>query len=201
MILSGKSVPGEGSGIGWKGFKKLFIDRLRGERVVVLAANRRGFMRWFGGIVDINIALIRYFLRMNEKDVLGARPASGNVQKMESVPHWAKSRFCAKSGFYFSVQKCLFLVISEATFQAGNYSYFSSMFIVLIFTGDWIVRYQNDIKYCTGNIKWSKNTLHLFRSAYIVIILLFHIAHAHAPIRDSNRYTKIHLLHTQHFTV
>ena len=108
IFLSGISVPGEGSGIGWKGFKKLFIDRLRGERVVVLAANRRGFMRWFGGIVDINIALIRYFLRMNEKDVLGARPASGNVQKMESVPHWAKSRFCAKSGIYFNWIKCLF---------------------------------------------------------------------------------------------
>ena len=29
----------------------------------------------------------RYFLRMNKKDVLGARPAAGNVQKMESMPH------------------------------------------------------------------------------------------------------------------
>jgi hypothetical protein len=73
---------------------------------------------------------------MNKKDVLGASVAAGIVPKMKSVPPREKSRFCAKGGFYFSVQKCLFLVISEATFQAGNYSYFSSMFIVLIFTGD-----------------------------------------------------------------
>lgn len=45
---------------------------------------------------------------MNKKDVLGSRPASWNVQKMESVPHWAKSRFCAKSGIYFNWIKCLF---------------------------------------------------------------------------------------------
>ena len=25
---------------------------------------------------------------MNKKDVLGARPAAWNVQKMESIPHW-----------------------------------------------------------------------------------------------------------------
>ena len=72
---------------------------------------------------------------MNKKDVLGASVAAGIIQKMKSVPHMGKSRFCAKGGIYFNVQKYLFLVISEATFQAGNYSYFSSMFIVLIFAG------------------------------------------------------------------
>ena len=31
MILSGESVPGVGELVGWKGVKKLFIDRLGGD--------------------------------------------------------------------------------------------------------------------------------------------------------------------------
>ena len=31
MFLSGKSVPGVGELVGWKGVKKLFIDRLGGD--------------------------------------------------------------------------------------------------------------------------------------------------------------------------
>lgn len=34
-----------------------------------------------------NIAIKRYFLIMNKKDVLGASAAAGNVQKMKSAPH------------------------------------------------------------------------------------------------------------------
>nr|DAZ79167.1 MAG TPA: hypothetical protein [Caudoviricetes sp.] len=34
------------------------------------------------------------------------------------------------------MNKAPVFVVSEATFQAGNYSYFPSMFIVLIFAGN-----------------------------------------------------------------
>lgn len=44
---------------------------------------------------------------MNKKDVLGSRPAAWNASKMKSIPI-GKSRFCAKSGIYFTVLKCLF---------------------------------------------------------------------------------------------
>nr|DAZ63096.1 MAG TPA: hypothetical protein [Caudoviricetes sp.] len=33
---------------------------------------------------------------MNKKDVLGARSAAGNVQKMESMPHSIQCRKCSK---------------------------------------------------------------------------------------------------------
>jgi hypothetical protein len=35
---------------------------------------------------------------MNKKDVLGARPAAGNVQKMESMPHPIQCRKSSKYG-------------------------------------------------------------------------------------------------------
>lgn len=35
---------------------------------------------------------------MNKKDVLGAWPAAGNVQKMESMPHWCECWNCSKYG-------------------------------------------------------------------------------------------------------
>ena len=44
----------------------------------------------------------RYFLMMNKKDVLGARPDAGNVQKMESIPHpiqcWKSSKYGTQQG-------------------------------------------------------------------------------------------------------
>lgn len=55
---------------------------------------------------------------MNKKDVLGSRPAAWNASKMKSIPI-GKSRFCAKGGIYFTVLKCLFLVVSEALFRRG----------------------------------------------------------------------------------
>lgn len=42
MILSGESVPGVVEFVGWKGVKKLFIDRLKEREVVVLDADRIG---------------------------------------------------------------------------------------------------------------------------------------------------------------
>lgn len=45
---------------------------------------------------------------MNKKDVLGASVAAGIIQKMKSVPHMGKSRFCAKGGIHFSCIKYLF---------------------------------------------------------------------------------------------
>jgi hypothetical protein len=36
---------------------------------------------------------------MNEKDVLVARPAAWNVQKMKSVPHWENTAFVQKARF------------------------------------------------------------------------------------------------------
>nr|DAZ79168.1 MAG TPA: hypothetical protein [Caudoviricetes sp.] len=39
---------------------------------------------------------------MNEKDVLGFGLLPGIPKKMESIPHWMETRFCAKSGIYFS---------------------------------------------------------------------------------------------------
>ena len=39
---------------------------------------------------------------MNKKDVLGARPAAGNVQKMKSMPHpiqcWKCSKYSTRQG-------------------------------------------------------------------------------------------------------
>lgn len=45
---------------------------------------------------------------MNKKDVLGASVAAGIIQKMKSVPHMGKSRFCTKSGIHFNWIKYLF---------------------------------------------------------------------------------------------
>lgn len=39
---------------------------------------------------------------MSKKDVLGASVAAEIIQKMKSMPHIGKSRFCAKGGIYFS---------------------------------------------------------------------------------------------------
>ena len=49
-----------------------------------------------------NIAIKRYFLIMNKKDVLGASAAAGNVQKMKSPPPrlecWKSSKYSTQQG-------------------------------------------------------------------------------------------------------
>lgn len=45
---------------------------------------------------------------MNKKDVLGFGLLPGIPKKMESIPHWMESRFCAKGEIYFSWIKRLF---------------------------------------------------------------------------------------------
>lgn len=45
-----------------------------------------------------NIAIKRYFLIMNKKDVLGASAAAGNVQKMKSAPPRLECWKCSKYG-------------------------------------------------------------------------------------------------------
>ena len=45
IFLAGESVPGVVEFVGWKGVKKLFIDRLKEREVVVLDADSRGFVR------------------------------------------------------------------------------------------------------------------------------------------------------------
>jgi hypothetical protein len=45
-----------------------------------------------------NIAIKRYFLIMNKKDVLGASAAAGNVQKMKSAPPRLECWKCSFSG-------------------------------------------------------------------------------------------------------
>ena len=61
---------------------------------------------------------------MNKKDVLGARPAAWNVQKMESVPHWMEIPPLCKKRDLLYCSKVHVLVVSEATFQAGYFTTF-----------------------------------------------------------------------------
>ena len=103
IFLSGKSIP-LGGEWDWleRGQEIIYWQIRRGWGVVVLDANRRGFVMWFGWIIDINITLKRHFLWMNKKDVLGLRLLPGITGKMESTPRWVKTRFCAKSEICFN---------------------------------------------------------------------------------------------------
>nr|DAX02658.1 MAG TPA: hypothetical protein [Bacteriophage sp.] len=50
---------------------------------------------------------------MNKKDVLGARSAAGNVQKMESMPHSIQCRKCSKYGTQHGRERREVLAVSE----------------------------------------------------------------------------------------
>ena len=63
---------------------------------------------------------------------LGLLPGTSQKWKVSPI---GKSRLCAKSGICFNWIKCLF-----CHFPGREYSYFSSMFIVLIFAGNWICK-------------------------------------------------------------
>lgn len=55
---------------------------------------------------------------MNKKDVLGFRPAAGNVQKMKSMPHRCECWKCSKYGTQQGKGKAGFLALL-ALFDRG----------------------------------------------------------------------------------
>lgn len=68
---------------------------------------------------------------MNKKDVLGARSAAGNVQKMESMPHSIQCRKCSKYGTQQGKGKAGFLAVSSIWKQEQqklkSFNYFNSI--------------------------------------------------------------------------
>ena len=111
---------------------------------------------------------------MNKKDVLGLRLLPGITWKMESTPRWVKTRFCAKSGFCFSLIKCLFGGV-RSKFPDREFTYFSSMFVVF-FTGNWIYKL---VAFLLCSIsKWYQmlHRQHFVKYFYFTPIMLFSIS-------------------------
>ena len=140
---------------------------------------------------------------MNKKDVLGSRPAAWIIQKMKSMPHGLSAGKAQNTALNRARASVYLIKHQQAKINSifwiliafsDNTSLFNVRDVKYFYFTDWL----NMLTFNQQIIIFASlySTIH---SAYIVIILLFHIAHAHAPIRDSNRYTKIHLLHTQHF--
>ena len=110
---------------------------------------------------------------MNKKDILGARPAAWNVKKMESIPRWMESRFCAKSEICFIVVKYMFLRYLRQLSRPCIY-YFSGMFVVLILTVNWICKL---IAFSCSISKWYQmlHRQHFVKYFYFTPIMLFSI--------------------------
>ena len=112
---------------------------------------------------------------MNKKDVLGARPAAWIIWKMESIPHWEKPLLCKRRDLLYCFEVPVFGCI-WGKFLGGEFSYFSSMFIVLIFAGDWICKL---IAFSLCSIsKWYQmlHRQHFVKYFYFTPIMLFSIS-------------------------
>ena len=83
---------------------------------------------------------------MNKKDVLGASAAAWNVQKMESMPHGLSAGNAQKPALHQLERRevlarlCYLIPCIQPGIEFANQLRFCC------------VRYQNDIKCCTGNI-------------------------------------------------
>ena len=112
---------------------------------------------------------------MNKKDVLGLRPAAGNAQKMESMPHWEKSSFCAKSEICFSLIKRLFWWYPKQISRRIISLLFQCV-LVLILTVNWICKL---IAFSLCSIsKWCQmlHRQHFVKYFYFTPIMLFPIS-------------------------
>lgn len=115
---------------------------------------------------------------MNKKDVLGSRPAAWIIWKMESIPHWEKPLLCKRRDLLYCFEVPVFGGI-WSTFQAGNYSYFSSMFVVLFYRG---LNLQIDCIFVMFDIKMISNVaqatfckVFLLYTNYAILYILYSI--------------------------
>lgn len=85
---------------------------------------------------------------MDKKDVLGASAAAGNVQKMKSAPHGFSAGNAQNTTLIPSILLGIILADLIHSILLLGYSIKRIIPSNLLL----IVRYQNDIECCTGNI-------------------------------------------------